>query len=87
MRNANQFLLLLGGAAAGAAIMYVVMREDRDEMLDNFMSFARRTRDNITHRYRDLMGKEEMIADEELRSRPGVPKLDVDVSFGGEKVL
>jgi hypothetical protein len=62
MRNSRSLLWLLAGAAVGAAAVYVLTRDDRDEMLDNLTDFARRTKDNIAERLdrlRDMANGEE----------------------------
>jgi KaiC/GvpD/RAD55 family RecA-like ATPase len=66
MKTTQTLLWLMGGAAIGAAVMYIATREESEELLTNLKDVTRHTRDNLTDRFRKLTGKEKATAEQEM---------------------
>ncbi len=54
MRNSRTLLWILAGAAVGAAAIYILNRDDKDEVINDLKDFARKTKDTISDRLNRL---------------------------------
>jgi gas vesicle protein len=66
MKNAKSLLWLLAGAALGAATVYILTRDDKEEMLSDIKDFAQKTKESITDKLGKLTHMAAKTASEEV---------------------